>query len=167
MSGTTPIRKALVNESPLRSLVHDGLGALKKVDKGYIEEEIRAQFADSLDIDAAFEKGHETENRWDYLLGHDESGRIFGLEPHTANDGGVPVVIKKRERSREHLRTHLKQGVQIADWFWVASGKVDFTAQETTTLRLAQNGITFVGKQLLAKRLGSDPKSSGKKAKKK
>lgn len=148
---TTPIRAALISSSSLKDLVRDGIQALEKSHRTLIEEDVRIAFTDSLDIDKAFRKGHEKENRWDYLLGHDESRKIVGLEPHTANNSALSTVIKKREASRQHLRKHLKAGVFVAEWFWVASGKVDFVPLEKAITRLNANGIRFVGKAFLRK----------------
>jgi len=47
----------------------------------------------------------------------------------------------------------LKVGATVAEWFWVASGTVDFTPIDKAYLRLSQEGITFVGKALLTKHL--------------
>jgi hypothetical protein len=159
----TPIRAALVPRSVLLPRVEDGMGALKRSHESYIEESLRPAFADSLDIDEAFREGHENENRWDYLLGHAASARIYALEPHSAFDSEVSTVIRKRLRAREHLQSHLKPNARIADWFWVASGKVDFTAHDKTVNLLANNGIAFVGKRLLPKKLGlPEPKKERK-----
>ena len=151
----TPVRAGLRRTSSLQGRVRDGLGALKKIDKAYIEDEIRSEFGDSLDIDEAFLEGHESENRWDYLLGHTQSQTVVGLEPHTAGDREVSTAINKRKRSLEHLRPHLRDGVHVARWYWVASGKVDFTAHDKTMRQLDGAGITFVGKRLLPKHLAS------------
>jgi len=149
----TPIRVALVKDSQLSESVVDGLGAIRDSHRDHVAADVRASFGDSLDIDEAFRVGHDTEHRWDYLLGHSPSGRVVGLEPHSALDKEVKHVIKKRARSLKHLSEHLKPGVRVSHWYWVASGKVDFTAHEKTTLALFQAGITFVGKQLLVKAL--------------
>ncbi len=149
----TPIRSGLMASSSLQHLVCDGLQAVERPHLKLIEEDVRSRFADSLDIDKAFHDGHEQENRWDYLLGHADSRQIVGLEPHTANNSAVSVVIKKRAASLQHLRGHLNAGVFVTQWFWVASGKVDFTPMDKALLRLTASGIDFVGKALLAKKL--------------
>jgi hypothetical protein len=154
---TTPIRRGLVASSKLHPSVKDGVQALKKADRALIEEAVRTAFVDSIDIDEAFRSGHDTENRWDYLLGHEESGKIVALEPHTANNKAVSVVIKKREASLRQLRDDLKPGVFVAEWFWVASGKVDFTPLDKQITRLNENGIRFVGKAFLRKWLPKPP----------
>jgi len=134
----------------------------------YIEKSIRPSFEDSLDIDKSFAKGHEQEHRWDYLLGHTDSGRIVALEPHSAHNKEITTVIKKREASIRHLRDHLKPGAHIAEWFWVASGKVDFLPMEKARIRLDNNGIRFVGTALLAKALpGTEVRSKPRHAAKK
>ena len=42
---------------------------------------------------------------------------------------------------------------QIVRWLWVASGVVDFQPFDRAIRQLDQAGITFVGKQVLAKHL--------------
>lgn len=153
---TTPIRASLVASSRLRPLVQDGIQAVKRGrDRALIEEDIRPSFGDSLDIDDAFRKGHESENRWDFLLGHTPSGKIIALEPHSAANKTISTVIRKRESALLRLRDHLRSGVFVREWFWVASGKVDFTPMDKAVARLADNGIRFVGKRLLRKMLPS------------
>lgn len=147
---TTPIRKSLVVSSHLHSFVQDGLQAMERSHRQFIEEDLRGSFIDSLDIDKGFLAGNEQENRWDYLLGH-ESRKLVGLEPHTANSKEISTVIKKREAARKHLRNHLKPGVVVSEWYWVASGKVDFTPMDKAVALLNQNGIRFVGKRVLRK----------------
>jgi hypothetical protein len=149
----TPIRRGLRPESRLQSLVCNGLQAVEGAHLKHIEEDIRAEFADSLDVDRAFQAEHAQENRWDYLLGHCGTRKIVALEPHTAANKELSTVIRKREASMRHLRGHLKPGVVVAKWFLVASGRVDFIATEMARARLDQSGIQFVGKTLLRKAL--------------
>jgi len=164
MSQATPILASLRSTSTLREHVKVGMGAIEKSHKSYIDEQLRAAFADSLETDENLKKGRDTENRWDYLLGHASSRAVVGLEPHTANNNAVPVVIKKREKALEQLRPHLIDGARVRAWFWVASGKVDFLPMEKATTRLANSGIAFVGKQLLAKHLAAlEPETKKKK----
>lgn len=153
---TTPILAILVAKSGLRGEVVEGLGAVSKKDHKLIEDDLRRDFADSIDFDAATKEGREQEHRWDYLLGHSDTGKVVGLEPHSAANKEISVVIDKRKNSIHVLMGHLKEGARIADWFWVASGEVDFVPHEKAVLRLAQNGITFVGKRLLKKHLVGD-----------
>lgn len=147
---STPVRNALNPKSSLLSHVRDGLGAVEKGHHGYIDESLRPTFADSLNLDEAMRVGHEQENRWDYLLGHDQAV-VIALEPHSAKDDEVSTVIAKRKAAREQLQPHLKPSAQIAAWFWVASGKVHFADTEKSRRRLDENGIQFVGARLLMK----------------
>ncbi|MBK8213270.1 MAG: hypothetical protein IPK71_05910 [Myxococcales bacterium] len=165
----SPVRGALRAESPLRPLVCDGMGAVEKAHHAYFDPAIRAHFADSLDIDAGLKKGHDQENRWDYLLGHAPSGQVVAVEPHSARQDEVTTIIKKRAAARAQLRGHLRDGVKIAKWLWVASGDVQFAAVERAKLMLDQNGIEFVGKRVMAKHLPAEPtpvKRTGKKGQK-
>jgi hypothetical protein len=133
--------------------VVNGLGALNNAHRDYFDHSIRNAFADSLDLDAAVRVGHEQENRWDYLLGHTPSGGIVAVEPHSAKQDEVTTVINKRTAAREQLKDHLRDGVRITRWLWVASGKVHFANTENVRLRLDQNGIEFVGAKISAKHL--------------
>ena len=120
----------------------------------YFDEAVRSAFADSLDIDKAFEKGREQENRWDYLLGHEPSKEVVGIEPHSAENSEIATVIKKLLAARRQLQEHLRNGVFVAKWLWVASGTVQFAPMEKATFRLAQNGVKFVGRKITNKHLG-------------
>jgi hypothetical protein len=149
----TPVRAALREDSTLLPSVVNGLGALNNAHRDYFDHSIRNAFADSLDLDAAVRVGHEQENRWDYLLGHTPSGGIVAVEPHSAKQDEVTTVINKRTAAREQLKDHLRDGVRITRWLWVASGKVHFANTENVRLRLDQNGIEFVGAKISAKHL--------------
>ncbi|HEU4538990.1 MAG TPA: hypothetical protein VFS00_32945 [Polyangiaceae bacterium] len=150
---TTPIRKALRNASTLQPHVRDGLGAVKGKDLAYLERSLRSVFDDSLELDAALQKGREQENRWDYLLGYGTAGTVVGLEPHSATNHEVSVVIKKRKAALRQLGPHLNPNARVAAWFWVASGRVDLVPYEKKKLQLDQEGITFIGKALQKKHL--------------
>lgn len=41
----------------------------------------------------------------------------------------------------------------VSKWLWVASGRVQFAPMEKATLRLAENGIEFVGRKITDKHL--------------
>lgn len=153
----TPVRFALLVNSSLRPSVVDGLGAIKAAHRNYFEVAIRRAFADSLDLDEALRHGHEQENRWDYLLGHSPSGDVVAVEPHSAKHDEITTVIKKRSAAREQLKGHLRDGIHIVKWLWVASGKVHFADTEKVRRLLDQNGIEFVGTKVVAKHLPSTP----------
>lgn len=135
------------------ALVKKGLGAMERAHKSYIDDKVQKEFADSLDIDAAFHGQNPNDNRWDYLLGHKPSGHIIGLEPHSARQDEVSTVVAKRRAALNQLRAHLKPGTCVKEWLWVASGKVQFADTEKMRRQLDQNGITFVGTKVLAKHL--------------
>lgn len=150
---STPIRAGLTATSSLRPLVEDGVQALLREHRGMITEDIRSSFTDSLDIDDGLKKGREQENRWDYLLGHEPSQTIVAIEPHSAKNDQISTVIAKRRRALDQLRDHLRPGVAVLRWYWVASGRVDFSPLDKATFRLANNGITFIGRALRRKDL--------------
>lgn len=158
---TTPVRAALRPGSPLQTRVQDALGAVASAHRRHIDAAIRADFADSLELDEAMREGHEGENRWDYLLGHGPSRVVVALEPHSAEQGEISTVIKKKKAALVQLRDHLTDGARIQAWFWVASNKVHFAETERVRRQLDQHGIEFVGKKLLAKHLPKTPGSGG------
>lgn len=149
----TPVRNALRQDSALLSSVADGLGAVETGHRDYFDTAIRKSFGDSLDLDRAMAPGREQENRWDYLVGHSPSGSVIAVEPHSAKQEEITTVIKKRVAAREQIKEHLRDGVQIAKWLWVASGNVHFANTEKVKLRLDQSGIEFVGKKVTSKHL--------------
>lgn len=153
----TPTRAMLLASSALQPSVASGLIAVEQKDRKYIDTKVRKAFNDSLNLDKAMQPQYPQENRWDYLLGHKASGDVIGLEPHSAKEDQVSKVIKKRRKALEHLRDHLRQGKQVADWCWVASSSVEFADTEKTRIRLADNGINFVGTRLLERHLPGAP----------
>lgn len=153
MRPKTPIRNALKASSALIPLVKDGLGAVEAGHRQYFQTEIREAFVDSLEADEALKKNNEQENRWDYLLGHEATGQVIGVEPHSAKESEISRVIRKRRAALLQLRPHLREGAQISKWLWVSSGKVQFVNTEKARRLLDQNGIEFVGKVVLAKHL--------------
>jgi len=150
---TTPIRSSLRKTSTLRGEVEDGIGALDAAHRKHLDDGIRGDFVDSLDLDEAMREGHEQENRWDYLLGHTPTETLVGLEPHSAKQDQVSTVIRKKEAAMDQLRGHLKPGARVAAGLWVASGKVFFADTEKERRRLDQKGIRFVGRRVLGKHL--------------
>ncbi len=147
------LQKALCPQSSLQTLVRDGIGAVKGADHQHFDSSIRADFSDSLDLDAALRSAHPEENRWDYLLGYTPSDEIIAVEPHSAQQGEISTIIKKRSHARQQLKPHLRDGARVSKWLWVASGQVQFADTEKARRQLDQNGISFVGKVVKAKHL--------------
>ena len=154
----TPVRRALNDDSSLQPNVNDGITALEKSDHQYLAADIRPTFDDSLNLDAALQQDYSNENRWDYLLGHTASQEVIGLEPHSAKEDQVSRVISKRKAARQQLASHLKSGARVSKWLWGASGRVQFVDTEKARRRLDENGIEFVGTQVQAKHLPSQPR---------
>ena len=131
----------------------DGVSAIKRQEQYVLHDSIRTEFDDSLDLDEATRVGRESQNRWDYLLGHSASKKIIGVEPHSATNGEVSTVIAKKKASQLVLQSHVNAGVNVVSWNWVSSGTVGLVPIDKMRLRLAQNGITFVGRCLKKKHL--------------
>ncbi|MCK5795597.1 MAG: hypothetical protein KAI47_00325 [Deltaproteobacteria bacterium] len=149
----TPLRSALRPGSSLRDDVRDGIRALARAHHDYLGEGVRADFADSLDLDEALREDYPEENRWDYLLGHRKSGEVLALEPHAARSDQVATVIAKKEAAREQFSDHLREGAGVSAWLWVASGDVGFPSTGKARRRLDQHGIKFVGRRVQPKDL--------------
>lgn len=147
----TPLRGALRADSQLQRDVKTGLGALR--DTSTLHEDIRRDFADSLDLDSALQAAHPNDPRWDYLLGHAPSRTLIGVEVHPATSGEVTVIIAKKQAAQCQLQRHLRDGKTVARWIWVASGAVAMLDIDKARRRLDQNGVAFAGRELLARHL--------------
>ena len=156
-----PNRIKVVSTSVLDSRTgNDGgiyLVSLSQIELGFvalgknidlIHKDARSLVGDSLDLDEASREEFPQDNRWDYLLSVPEMEKIVGLEPHSAKDDQVSVVIKKKKNAESYLLSHLKVGVKIANWYWVSRGKVTFSRMDRVRRSLDQNGIEFRGRQL-------------------
>lgn len=152
MSGRrTPVRSSLRATSPLHESVQVALRAVRERD--CFDETVRADFADSRDLDAALRVAHPREKRWDYLVGHRPSGTVVGVEPHSTKESEIGVVIGKRRAALDQLRPHLRPGASVADWLWVASGRARFVDTEKARRQLDQAGIRLVGGRISLKHL--------------
>lgn len=90
----------------LASLRDDSrLQGLKTGDINHLEESLRRQFADSLNLDDALHDECPAEPRWDYLLGHGPSRTMVGIEVRPAC-GPVSDVIAKKQAACLQLRPH-------------------------------------------------------------
>lgn len=148
MSG--PVSRALAG-SRLSAAIKPGIQAIPSINRSCVDDTLRSEFADSIDLDEATREQHPNDKRWDYLLGHRDFAKVVALETHSAETSEVSVVIQKRAASLVHLRAHLVDGHRVAAWYWVASGRVDFVPHEKAINRLNENGIAFVGRRLTAK----------------
>jgi hypothetical protein len=105
--------------------------------------DVRPAIGDSLDLDSATQAAYPNDHRWDYVLSVLANGDLVGVEPHTAKNSEIDVVIKKKTNAAAHLRLHLHPGRAVARWYWVTRGKVAFSPMEKAERKLAQNGIKF------------------------
>lgn len=144
----TTLGNALIRQSHLRQSVKAGVQALLPRDIALILQTERVKVGDSLDLDTASRAEFPQSNRWDYLLSVPGIRQIIALEPHTARDSEVAVIIAKRSFAISYLQAHLQPRYRITAWYWVSSGPVNFSSMERLKRRLDQNGITFVGRQL-------------------
>jgi hypothetical protein len=124
------------------------IGGFTNVDVKLIAEDQRSRIGDSLNLDAATKDEHPEANRWDYIVSIPDLSECAGIEPHSAKDSEISVVIAKKKHATEYLRDHLQNGHRITRWFWVTRGTVSFSKMDRARRRLDQNGIAFVGRSL-------------------
>jgi hypothetical protein len=139
---------ALTEESALREHLAEGLQALGRNDVALIVAGERPKVGDSLNLDAASRDELPQARRWDYLLSVPMARSIVGLEPHSATDCQVKVVIAKKNAARDYLRAHLKPQCHVSRWYWVTRGRVGFSRMEKAQRQLDQHGIEFCGRAL-------------------
>jgi hypothetical protein len=139
---------ALKSGSSLQPEIRPGLDALIKADRQLVAESERPKVGDSLDLDAATVQEFPNDHRWDYLLSVPAASRIIGVEPHSAKDSEIRVVIAKKSAAVVYLRDHLVSPHRIAAWYWVCQGAVGFSRMERARRILDQAGIEFAGRAL-------------------
>lgn len=149
--GPDPLAGGLKKGSPLQERIERGIRALGP-DRDALDPNVRRDFGDSLALDDALAKEHSNDRRWDYLLGHRPSQRILALEVHAATDGEVQAILEKKRAAEQQLGPHLRRDVRVARWFWASSGCVGLSPRGPR-LRLAEEGIEFVGRRLQRKHL--------------
>ena len=139
---------ALIPTSRLRRKVKPRLDAIETRDRKLIALDEQPKVGDSLALDAAAVDECQNDNRWDYLVSVPAAARIIGIEPHSAKDSEIGVVIKKKKWAVDFLRPHLVPGTSVACWVWVTQGKVGFSSTERARRRPDQAGIAFAGRIL-------------------
>jgi hypothetical protein len=139
---------ALRASSTLLPLVQPGLSAMLPVDRTLVAIDIRTAFGDGVDLDGATAAAFPNDHRWDYILSVPEAEKLIGVEPHSAGDGEVRVVINKKKNAMVVLREHLRTSVRVSEWHWITHGRVRFSDMSKTAKMLSQNGIAFRGRQL-------------------
>ena len=105
---SSPIRSILKETSPLAGKIVAGIGAVESSHHEHLDASVRSTFADSLDLDEALREDHPDENRWDYLLGLEETSAVIALEPHSAKEDQVSAVIRKQAAAKQQLARHLR-----------------------------------------------------------
>jgi hypothetical protein len=142
------LKTALTEGSLLKPYVKVGIGALENADIRLIAADQRPKIGDSLNLDDAMKHDFPNANRWDYLISVSSVNKIVGVEPHSARDSEISVVIAKKNQAVTFLIDHLPPKHRVAQWFWVSHGAVRFSAMERARRLLDQNGIAFEGRLL-------------------
>lgn len=141
------LSRALKKESVLQSGIQRGAGAIARKHQAMIAEDQRTRIQDSIDLDEATRLGREQENRWDYIVSIADPDKLVGIEPHTAADKEISVMVKKRANAIALLREELRPGINVASWHWVTSN-VAFSKTEGIRRALDQSGIKFHGRMI-------------------
>ena len=130
-----------------------GLQALRPEDKPHIAAADTRKITGSVDVDTAYKKVDPYGNRWDFGIAYQHTNRqaevVYWVEPHTASDSQVSVVIKKAQWLLHWLKN---DGVLLKSFeyniVWVSSGATAFTDSSTQKKRMAQAGLQYVGNKL-------------------
>jgi hypothetical protein len=142
------LRNALRPESALLPAVVDGLGAFSPRHRALVAISERTKIGDSLDLDEALRRAFPNANRWDYVFSVPRSGKLIALEPHTARDAEISVLVAKKRHAMEQLRRNLRPQHAVSEWLWVSQGRTSFSSMERATRRLAQAGIKYLGRSV-------------------
>lgn len=148
IKSASTISAALKSRSVLASRVKEGLNGLSRSHRLLLAEPDRTRISDSLDLDSALRQSAPADNRWDYLICIKDRKEIVGVEPHSARESELSVVIAKKRSAEVRLREEFAPGHAVAAWYWVTEGKNHFTKTERVTKVLAQSGIEFRGRLL-------------------
>lgn len=139
---------AVLPHSYLRAAVVKGSSAIRKDHRALIATKELARIWDSLNFDSATQGLYPEENRWDYFVSVSGCELIVGIEPHSASDSEVSVIIRKKNHAAAVLQDQLAPGARVSRWYWVASTKIRFGRMERSTRQLNRAGITFVGNRI-------------------
>lgn len=142
------LRVALQPASALLPAVVNGMGAFLARDRALIALGERQKIGDSLDLDAALRENFPDANRWDYVFSVPGASTLIALEPHTAKDSEISVLIAKKRHATEQLRQHLRPQYGVSEWLWVSHGRTSFSRMERATRLLAQAGIKYLGRSV-------------------
>lgn len=139
---------ALLPDSTFQQDVRAGMGAFIAEDRKLIALDQRPRIGDSLDLDEALRPGFPNANRWDYVFSVSDAKKLLAVEPHSAKDDEIRVVIAKKRNAADELRKHLKPQHHVSEWLWVSHGRTAFSKTEKASRQLAQEGIRYVGRSL-------------------
>lgn len=105
----------------------------------------------SVDIDAALEAADRDGHRWDYAVGHEESGqdRVYWIEVHEASGHGVTALLQKLTWLKDWLAADgHRLRLLTKQYVWISSGRTTFLKTSRAARRLAQAGVVSAGRTL-------------------
>jgi hypothetical protein len=146
-------KEAVEGTPNLADAYKEGLQALRAQDRKHIEAEDPRKLRGSVDVDLALRAEDPHGNRWDFAIAYQHTNHqdefVYWVEPHTASDSQIDVVIKKAN----WLLKWLKQPGNLLDQFkrdivWVSSGRTSLTLSSPQSKRMALAGLTHKGQIL-------------------
>ena len=139
---------ALQPASTLLPSVQNGMDAFLARDKSLIAVSERTKIGDSLNLAEALRRDFPNANRWDYVFSVPSVSKLIALEPHSAKDSEISVLIAKKKHAAAQLRRHLQPRYRVSQWLWVSHRRTSFSRMEQATRRLAQEGIKYLGRSV-------------------
>jgi len=135
-----------------------GLSALEGVDRPRISAANPRVFTASLNLDEALKSSQPNASRWDYGIGLKKTAQsesAIWVEVHPASTGEVKTMIKKFQWLKRWLQTEAKElsaltkkTSAVAQFNWVASGRVSIPKTSRQAKLLAQSGLPYPVKHL-------------------
>lgn len=145
---TVSLHNFFKRQSRLRDDVKQGCRAIKTTDRNLIQPAVRTSISESIDLDEAMRGDYPHDSRWDYLIFESANGSIFALEPHSARDDQVDVVVRKKQAACSQLLSHTDEISAIQKWLWVSGGSAKISKGDKRMRKLNKAGITYIGRQL-------------------
>ncbi len=145
-------RVAVLSCNLLKGALQSGLQALRSADLPRVSTVDSRRILGSINLDAATQKQHPNDPRWDYAVGcrcSHNSQTVYWIEVHPANSHHVDEVIRKQVWLRDWVSAHAPMLHQLpSKYYWVASGRVALPPNSPQRRKLAKSGIRFAGTHL-------------------
>ena len=130
----------VISTSDISGCYQSGLSAIKGSDKSFFRSSLTRNIQGSIDIDSCLVSKYPSANRWDYVLGYEDT--CFFVEVHPASTSEVSKIIAKKKWLIDWLRSQSSPLLDREHSFhWIASGKVDIRKGSRQEKLLNLSGI--------------------------